>query len=171
MSIGCFTAARCTVSKASTRSCTASRPRTSRAPDRSASCWERSSSASPNPARVAIVGLGAGTLAAYARPGQRWTFYEIDPLVERIARDPRFFTYLKDCQADSVEVVLGDARLRFRNAPDHVYQLIVLDAFSSDSLPVHLFSREAIALYRASLPQVACWPSTCRTVISTSTPS
>ncbi|MGO9923623.1 MAG: fused MFS/spermidine synthase [Isosphaeraceae bacterium] len=102
-------------------------------------------------ARVAIVGLGAGTLAAYARPGQRWTFYEIDPLVERIARDPRFFTYLKDCQADSVEVVLGDARLRFRNAPDHVYQLIVLDAFSSDSLPVHLFSREAIALYRAKL--------------------
>ncbi len=102
-------------------------------------------------ARVAIVGLGAGTLAAYARPGQRWTFYEIDPLVEQIARDPRFFTYLEDCQADSVEVVLGDARLRLRDAPDHVYQLIVLDAFSSDSLPVHLISREAIALYRAKL--------------------
>ncbi len=102
-------------------------------------------------ARVAIVGLGAGTLAAYARPGQRWTFFEIDPLVERIARDPRFFTYLQDCQADSVEVVLGDARLRFRDAPGHVYQLIVLDAFSSDSLPVHLISREAIGLYRTKL--------------------
>ncbi len=47
--------------------------------------------------RVAIVGLGAGTLASYARPGQRWTFYEIDPAVERIARDPRLFTYLRDC--------------------------------------------------------------------------
>jgi hypothetical protein len=101
--------------------------------------------------RVAIVGLGAGTLAAYAKPGQRWTFYEIDPVVERIARDPRFFTYLEDCQADSVEVVLGDARLRLRDAPDRVYQLIVLDAFSSDSLPVHLISREALALYRAKL--------------------
>ena len=102
-------------------------------------------------ARVAIVGLGAGTLATYARPGQRWTFYEIDPLVERVARDPRFFTYLEDCQADSVEIVLGDARLQLRSAPDHGYQLIVLDAFSSDSLPVHLISREALALYRAKL--------------------
>jgi len=102
-------------------------------------------------ARVAIVGLGAGTLAAYAQPGQRWTFYEIDPLVERIARDPRFFTYLQDCQADSVEVILGDARIRLRDAPDHAYQLIVLDAFSSDSLPVHLISREALGLYRAKL--------------------
>ncbi len=102
-------------------------------------------------ARVAIVGLGAGTLAAYARPGQRWTFYEIDPLVERIARDRRFFTYLEDCQADSVDIILGEARLRLRDAPDHAYQLIVLDAFSSDSLPVHLISREAIVLYRAKL--------------------
>jgi len=102
-------------------------------------------------ARVAIVGLGAGTLAAYARPGQRWTFYEIDPLVEPIARNRRFFTYLEDCQADSVDIILGDARLRLRDAPDRAYQLIVLDAFSSDSLPVHLISREAIALYRAKL--------------------
>jgi spermidine synthase len=102
-------------------------------------------------ARVAIVGLGAGTLAAYARPGQRWTFYEIDPAVEQVARNPRFFTYLEDCQADSVAVVLGDARVRLRDAPDRLYQLIVLDAFSSDSLPVHLISREAIALYRTKL--------------------
>jgi hypothetical protein len=101
--------------------------------------------------RVAIVGLGAGTLAAYARPGQRWTFYEIDPLVERIARDRRFFTYLQDCEADSVDVVLGDARLKLRDEPDRVYRLIVLDAFSSDSLPVHLISREALALYRTKL--------------------
>jgi len=100
---------------------------------------------------VAIVGLGTGTLASYARPGQRWTFYEIDDAVVRIARDPRFFTYLQDSQADATEIVLGDARLRLRDAPDHAYQLIVLDAFSSDVVPVHLLSREAIRLYRAKL--------------------
>ena len=105
----------------------------------------------PPGARVAIVGLGAGTLASYARPGQRWTFYEIDDAVVRIARDPRFFTYLQDSQADATDIVLGDARLRLRDAPDHTYQLIVLDAFSSDAVPVHLLSREAIRLYRAKL--------------------
>ena len=101
--------------------------------------------------RVAIVGLGAGTLASYAQPGQRWTFYEIDAAVERIARDPRFFTYLRDCEAAGVDIILGDARQRLEGAPDHAYQLIVLDAFSSDALPVHLLSREAIRLYRAKL--------------------
>ncbi len=103
--------------------------------------------------RVAVVGLGAGTLAAYALPAQDWSFYEIDPAMERIARDPRFFTYLRDCEARSLEVVLGDARLRLRDAPDHAYQLIILDAFSSDSLPVHLVTREAIELYRAKLAE------------------
>jgi hypothetical protein len=102
-------------------------------------------------ARVAIVGLGVGTLASYARPGQRWTFYEIDAGVERIARDPRFFTYLRDCDGDAVDIILGDARQRLQGAPDGAYQIIVLDAFSSDVLPVHLLSREAIRLYRAKL--------------------
>ena len=102
-------------------------------------------------ARVAIVGLGAGTLASYARPGQSWTFYEIDAAMERIARDPRFFTYLRDSKADSVDIIIGDARHRLGDAPDHAYQLIVLDAFSSDAVPVHLLSREAIRLYRSKL--------------------
>ena len=97
------------------------------------------------------MGLGVGTLASYAQPGQRWTFYEIDAAVERIARDPRFFTYLRDCEAEAVDIILGDARQRLRGAPDGAYQLIVLDAFSSDALPVHLLSREAIRLYRAKL--------------------
>ena len=101
--------------------------------------------------QVAIVGLGAGTLASYAQRGQRWTFYEIDPAVERIARDRRFFTYLQDCEAEAVDIILGDARHRLLGAPESAYQLIVLDAFSSDALPVHLFSREAIRLYRAKL--------------------
>jgi hypothetical protein len=100
---------------------------------------------------VAILGLGAGTLASFARPGEKWTFFEIDPIVAEIAGDSRYFTYLRDSRAESVDVVLGDARLRLREAPDRIFGLIVLDAFSSDSLPVHLLSREAIELYRAKL--------------------
>ena len=102
-------------------------------------------------ARVAVVGLGAGTLASYARPGERWTFYEIDPAIERIARDPRYFRYLQDCRAEALDIIVGDARQRLQAAPDHAYQLIVIDAFSSDTVPVHLLSREAIRLYRAKL--------------------
>lgn len=101
--------------------------------------------------RVAILGLGTGTLATYARPQECWTFYEINPSIARIAGDPRFFTYLRDCRAESLEIVLGDARLRVREAPDHAFELIVLDVFGSDSLPVHLISREAIGLYRSKL--------------------
>ena len=101
--------------------------------------------------QVAILGLGAGTLASYARPGEKWTFYEIDPVIIRIAGNPRYFTYLRDCRAESIDVILGDARLRLREAPDRTFGLIVLDAFSSDSLPVHLLSREAISLYRSKL--------------------
>jgi hypothetical protein len=101
--------------------------------------------------QVAILGLGAGTLASYARAGQKWAFYEIDPVVIRIAGNPRYFTYLRDCRAESINVILGDARLRLREARDGSFALIVLDAFSSDSLPVHLLSREAIKLYRSKL--------------------
>jgi hypothetical protein len=99
---------------------------------------------------VAVVGLGAGTMACYGRPGQQWTFYEIDPVVERIARDPRFFTYLTDCRAN-VEVVLGDARLSLQQAPDGQFDLLILDAYSSDTLPLHLITREALTLYLRKL--------------------
>jgi hypothetical protein len=100
---------------------------------------------------VAVVGLGTGSLAAYAQSGELWTFYEIDPSVVRIASNPTYFTYLHDCRASAREVVVGDARLRLRDAPGHRYDLIVLDAFSSDAIPVHLLTREAIALYRSKL--------------------
>ena len=100
--------------------------------------------------RVAIIGLGTGSIACYSKPGERWTFYEIDPTVERIARDPRFFTYLRVC-AGAFDVVLGDARLRLSRAADRRYGLIMADAFSSDAVPIHLITREALALYLAKL--------------------
>jgi spermidine synthase len=96
--------------------------------------------------RVAVLGLGAGVMACHAKPGERWTFYEIDPLVEKIARDSNLFTYLRDCPGES-EVILGDARLSLREAPDGEYGVIVSDVFSSDAIPAHLMTREAIDLY------------------------
>lgn len=105
----------------------------------------------PTAPGVAIIGLGAGTLAAYARPGEHWDFYEIDPVVIKIASDPRYFTYLQNCRADSKAVILGDARLRLREAAPHGYGLLIFDAFSSDAVPTHLLTREAIQLYRDKL--------------------
>jgi hypothetical protein len=101
--------------------------------------------------RVAVVGLGAGTCAAYSRAGDSWTFYEIDPAVVRVARDPSLFKYLSTCAAAPVSIVLGDARLRLRDAPANSYGLVVLDAFSSDAVPAHLLTREALALYLSKL--------------------
>jgi len=101
-------------------------------------------------AHVGVVGLGAGSLAAYATPGQRWTFYEIDPAVARIARDPAMFTYLQDC-GEGCRIVLGDARLSLARTEDPAYQLLILDAFSSDSIPVHMLTREALDLYLTRL--------------------
>jgi len=101
-------------------------------------------------ARAAVIGLGTGSVACYSKPGERWTFYEIDSTVERIARDPRYFTYLRVCSGD-FDVILGDARLRLAGAADRRYGLIVADAFSSDVVPIHLITREALALYDSKL--------------------
>jgi SAM-dependent methyltransferase len=98
---------------------------------------------------VAAVGLGTGALAAYGRPGQRITFYEIDPAVARLAADTRYFTFLARSPA-AVDVVLGDARLQLAREPRQ-FDLIVVDAFSSDAIPVHLLTREALAVYLARL--------------------
>ena len=99
---------------------------------------------------VGVIGLGTGELACYAAPGQDWTFYEIDPLVERIADDPRYFQFLENC-GNHPHVVIGDARLTIAGAPDAFYDVLVLDAFSSDSIPMHLITREAVALYLRKL--------------------
>src|SRR5918996_3139861 len=95
---------------------------------------------------IGAVGLGVGTVACYRRPGQRWTFYEIDPLIERIARDERYFHYLSECAPDA-EIRSGDARLTLQATPQAAYDLLILDAFSSDAIPMHLITREALALY------------------------
>lgn len=99
--------------------------------------------------RVAVVGLGTGTLACHRKAGEQWTFFEIDPEVIRIARDPRLFTFMSRCAPDAT-VVAGDARLTLEASADR-YDLIVLDAFSSDTIPAHLLTREALAGYLAKL--------------------
>ncbi len=105
---------------------------------------------SPVENEVAVIGLGAGVMACYHQPHQRFTFYEIDPTVLHIAQNRRYFTYLSDCGLP-VRVVLGDARLSLRDAPAHGYGMMVLDAFSGDSIPTHLLTREALALYLTKL--------------------
>ncbi|MDQ3756189.1 MAG: fused MFS/spermidine synthase, partial [Acidobacteriota bacterium] len=105
----------------------------------------------PASPHVAVVGLGTGATAAYTRPQQHWTFYEINPAVLSLARNPDYFTYLLHCAAAPVDVVLGDARLQLHNAPDKHFGLIILDAFSSDAIPVHLMTQEALDLYLSKL--------------------
>lgn len=97
-------------------------------------------------ARIDVVGLGTGTLACWARPGQAWTFHEIDPGIVRIARDSGLFHYLGRC-LPGVPIVTGDARLTLSRRKDSSVDMLVLDAFSSDSIPVHVMTREAFAAY------------------------
>jgi spermidine synthase len=96
--------------------------------------------------RIGVVGLGAGTAACYALPGQSWEFFEINPAVVRIARDTTLFHFLTDCTPEAA-LSLGDARLTLADRPHGSYRLLLLDAFSSDAIPLHLLTREALALY------------------------
>ena len=100
---------------------------------------------------VAVTGLGSGTLGTYSAQGQAWDFYEIDPAIVRIASNPKLFTFLSNCTRGSYRVILGDARLKLREAPQGHYGVIVMDAFSSDSVPVHLLTSEALELYLTKL--------------------
>ncbi len=101
---------------------------------------------------IGSVGLGAGALACYAKPGQNWRFYEIDPLVIKIARTPKYFSYLQHC-APTADIIVGDGRLSLDKEPDRHFDLLILDAFSSDSVPTHLLTREAIELYFSKLKE------------------
>lgn len=100
--------------------------------------------------RVGLIGLGTGALASYAAPGEHWTFFEIDPTVIHIASPAAgLFTYLKDCQG-RIDVVVGDARLTLSQQADK-YGLLVIDAFGSDAIPLHLLTREALQGYLTRL--------------------
>jgi SAM-dependent methyltransferase len=101
-------------------------------------------------ASVGVVGLGTGTLACYRQPGQNWTFFEIDPAIVHIARDTRQFTFLPEC-APGVPVVVGDARLKLEDVPAGSMDLLAVDAFSSDAIPLHLLTREAFDVYGRAL--------------------
>jgi hypothetical protein len=95
---------------------------------------------------IGIIGLGAGTLSCYTKPQQSWTFYELDPLVVDIASNPTYFTYISQCNP-KMAMKIGDARLSLEKEPNHKFDLFVVDAFSSDSIPTHLLTQEAIKLY------------------------
>lgn len=97
-------------------------------------------------ARIGAIGLGAGEIACYRRAGQHWTFFEIDPMVVRIARDPKLFRYLSTC-APKVRIVVGDGRLTIARERKGAFDLLIVDAFSSDAIPLHLLTREAFGVY------------------------
>jgi hypothetical protein len=107
------------------------------------------------PLRVAVIGLGSGTLACASEPGETWKFFEIDQSMVDTARDPKYFTYIEKCQPD-LKPVIGDARLTFAREPSGIYDLIIVDAYSSDAIPIHLATKEAMAIYKDKLaPQGA----------------
>src|SRR6266700_5758089 len=100
------------------------------------------------PLRVAVIGLGSGTLTCAAEPGEDWKFFEIDQAMVDTARDPKYFTYIQVCEPN-LEPVIGDARLTFAREPDGIYDLIIVDAYSSDAIPIHLATEEAMEIYKA----------------------
>ncbi|MGI9404260.1 MAG: fused MFS/spermidine synthase [Hyphomicrobium sp.] len=100
--------------------------------------------------RIGIVGLGAGSLACYSRKRERWRFYEIDPLVVDIAQKSKHFTFLVNCQPKA-DIVVGDGRITIAKEPDGSFDLLLIDAFSSDAVPVHLMTAEALKLYARKL--------------------
>jgi len=107
------------------------------------------------PLKVAVIGVGAGTLTCAAEAGESWKFFEIDQTMVDAASDPKYFSYIKNCAPD-FKPVIGDARLTFAREPDGIYDLIIVDAYSSDAIPIHLATEEAMKIYKDKLaPQGA----------------
>jgi SAM-dependent methyltransferase len=102
----------------------------------------------PTPA-IGVVGLGTGTLACFAQPGETWRFYEIDPAVLELSRNATF-TFVRDC-APHAEVVIGDARIELAKVRPGSIDLLAIDAFSSDAIPLHLLTDEAFGVYLQAL--------------------
>jgi hypothetical protein len=102
------------------------------------------------PLRVAVIGVGAGTLTCASEPGETWKFFDIDQTMVDTARDPKYFTYIQNCEPD-LKPVIGDARLTFAKEPAGIYDLIIVDAYSSDAIPIHLATQEAMEIYKDKL--------------------
>ncbi|MBA7474175.1 Polyamine aminopropyltransferase [subsurface metagenome] len=102
------------------------------------------------PLRVAVIGLGSGSLACASAPGEDWKFFEIDQTMVDSARDPKYFTYIQKCEPN-LKPVIGDARLTFAKEPNGIYDVIIVDAYSSDAIPIHLATEEAMAIYKDKL--------------------
>ena len=102
------------------------------------------------PLRVAVIGLGSGTLTCQRKDDENWTFFEIDQSMVDTAMDPKYFTYIQACEPN-LKPVMGDARLTFAKQPDHIYDLIIVDAYSSDAIPIHLATEEAMEIYESKL--------------------
>jgi hypothetical protein len=101
------------------------------------------------PIRYAVIGLGTGSLSCRAEPGDTVNYYEIDPAIIRISKNPENFSFLTDC--GPVPITIGDARLTLAEAPDGIYDAIIVDAFTSDAIPIHLLTREAMEIYLKKL--------------------
>ena len=107
------------------------------------------------PLRVAVIGLGSGTLTCASTTGETWKFFEIDQSMVDTARDPKYFSYVQKCEPE-LRPTIGDARLTFAREPNGVYDVIIVDAYSSDAIPIHLATKEAMAIYKDKLsPQGA----------------
>lgn len=105
-----------------------------------------------NSGKLGVVGLGAGSMACYSQPGENWTFFEIDKSVADIARNPAYFRFLTEC-GPTMSIVMGDARLTLEEEPTGAYDYLLIDAFSSDAIPTHLLTREAVELYRSKMKE------------------
>jgi SAM-dependent methyltransferase len=100
--------------------------------------------------RYGIVGLGTGSSSCHKQEGEVWKFFEIDPTVINIAKNPKNFTFISKCQPD-IDIAIGDARLTIAKEPDSSFDLFIIDAFTSDAIPVHMLTREAVQLFLAKL--------------------
>jgi len=99
---------------------------------------------------VAVVGLGAGAMVCYEQPGDKWIYFEIDPAVVDLAKNTKYFNYIEQC-APNADIRIGDARQKLQAVPEGSLDMVVIDAFSSNSIPAHLVTREALELYRSRM--------------------
>jgi SAM-dependent methyltransferase len=100
---------------------------------------------------IGAVGLGTGTVSTYVRPTDKLTFFEIDPMMVKIASDPKHFSYISECADGPIDFVLGDARLTITRQPNDQYDILLIDAFSSDAVPAHLLTVEAVKTYLSKI--------------------